>query len=1009
MIHSVSVVRITDNPIATLVSVTQDIPEEIEQTATTIWQGESERRGGDLFNGEIVSVTSINGSKISGRRAEYRWLLAQSRDPSVFQWSQVRPLAVTGLLLCREGIVIGLRSRSVYQFPGLWELAPSGSVDLSTYDQSGAINLQKQLMQELREEIGIEESSVTAVRPLAIASDAHSNVFDVCFKVETDLSWSEIQAISASKASDEYDSLSLLSLEDVPEFIAKNKASITPLTMALLQMTINERVMAALPSGTPQANAKKPCTAIIVQARMGSSRLPGKIVEEIGGRAVLSHVIQRLQAVKNADVVVIATTDQTSDDPIVQLAQKCGAVVFRGDEKDVLSRYLGAARMVDADVILRVTSDCPLIDPWVCEKVIKAREQQDADYAANNMPRLFPHGLDCEAFTRDVLEQAASEATEGYDREHVTPWMRRSPDLRRVNVIGPGWPANQQRWTLDYPEDLTFFRQLFANLPSDKIPTWQDALSRINEIPGLAVTNIRHRVGSAMANDPGTRTVIFRTVADEKIGTGHAMRCHALWMRLESLGWRCLLAADEKSCEFLGSTVPARVQIRLQGQDAQDHAAQIAASAGACDVLIIDDYAVTSEFATAARRFAARIVYFDDLADRALDADVIVNPTPGDWNARYASLNGKRKAHLLLGPDAALLRQQFMGRRAQQQQAVESKDKKSVSRVLIAFGGVDPLDGTGLALDVLKDMPGLSVDVVLGSQAPHIERVRSQIAACNGRARLLTDVADMAGLMASADLAIGAPGTSAWERSCIGLPSILVGIAENQRFNAQVIEQAGAGLLAGFLTTEARADVAKKLAAHLTNLHASPDLQRRMAQAAFDICDGRGTQRITVALLSAPTLRDGRKLDLRVVEARDEQMLMEMQRVPETRRYALNPAIPTAEEHHRWLMERLSAIADWFLIAEVDGQPAAFVRLDWIGEDNGRPEFLISIATERSYHRRGVGAALLKAVRQLAPGAHFYAKILPDNLASLALFIRADYQLAADGYFHSYPSQRKED
>ncbi len=159
MKHPVSLVRISENPSCSLAAGPLNIPTEIDDLAKVIWREETQRRGSHLFDGEIVSVASIQGNRIIGRRADYRWLLAQSRDPSLFKWSQVRPLAVTGLLFCQDGIVIGRRSKSVYQFPGLGELAPSGSVDLTTLDENDNISLQRQLMQELREEIGIDSSS----------------------------------------------------------------------------------------------------------------------------------------------------------------------------------------------------------------------------------------------------------------------------------------------------------------------------------------------------------------------------------------------------------------------------------------------------------------------------------------------------------------------------------------------------------------------------------------------------------------------------------------------------------------------------------------------------------------------------------------------------------------------------------------------------------------------------------------------------------------------------------
>ncbi|MBK8158272.1 MAG: UDP-2,4-diacetamido-2,4,6-trideoxy-beta-L-altropyranose hydrolase [Rhodospirillaceae bacterium] len=1011
MKHPVSLTRIHGIPSCNLSAGELTIPSSVDTLARNIWDEEIRRRGPALFDGEIVSVASIDGNRIVGRRAEYRWLLAQSRDASVFKWSQVRPLAVTGLLFCRDGIVIGHRSKSVYQFPGMGELAPSGSVDVSTLDTNNSINLQEQLMQELREEVGIDPSAVTDVQPLAIVSDIDSQVFDVCFTLRSDLSWAQIQQAFAQNASAEYERLEVLPLDSIQAFLVANQGTMTPLTLALLQMVVNERTLlnppiTPLSVGQPTPSPHR--TAIIVQARKGSSRLPGKILQQLGDRTVLAHVIGRLRQVKNADMVVVATTTQPADDEVAELAERLGAIVFRGDEHDVLGRYLGAAQAVDADVILRVTSDCPLIDPALCSAVIATRADSGADYVANNMPRLFPHGLDCEAFTRAALERAAHDVTESYDREHVTPWLRRSPEIHRVNVVGPGWPANQQRWTLDYPEDLAFFARLFADLPSELIPSWQEALSRIERIPELSVTNVRHRVRSAMAADPAASIIVFRSTASEMIGLGHAMRCHALLTRVEALGWRCYWAATQTTIDFLGSNIPAHALIRLEGTDSRAHAAKIGATVGQFDVLVIDDYEVTAEFATEARRYADRVVYFDDLANRQINADIIINPTPGIPPERYAALNA-RPGRLLIGPDAALLRQQFHARRAARLHALKAQgDGKPIERVLVAFGGVDPLNGTGLALDVLAQEGDLKVDVVLGSRAPHIEAVTAQIAKSGDRFRLWTDVADMAAMMVTADLIIGAPGTSTWERGCLGIPTVLIGIVENQRDNAAIVERAGAGTLAGFLTSEPRDLIASRLAAQLRALRQDGARCRAMAVAATGLCDGRGTQRVVVALLPPRSIRDGRKLHLRIVEASDEAMLMDWQRAPETRRYALNPAIPSAEEHHNWLFERLSAVADWFLIAEVDAQPAGYVRLDWIGEDNGRPEYLISIATARSHHRMGIGAALLKAVRQLAPGAHFYAKILPDNLASLSLFIRAEYSLAADGYFHSYPPQRKE-
>lgn len=748
-------------------------------------------------------------------------------------------------------------------------------------------------------------------------------------------------------------------------------------------------------------------TAIIVQARLGSTRLPGKVLRQIGGKTVLAHIVERLKAVKSADCVVIATTDKESDTPVAEAAAALGAIVFRGDEADVLSRYQGAARAIDADIIMRVTSDCPLIDPEICEAVLRLRAETNADYAASNMPRLFPHGLDCETFTRSVLERAAILADEPYDREHVTPWIRRAPDLRHVNVTGPGWPANQHRWTLDYPEDLTFFANLFEKLPRDRIPPWQEVLSLISQEPALVRANAMHRAANIMSDDLAAPVAVFHFEANAEIGSGHAMRSNTLQSQLEAMGWRCHWAVDHKTEAFLQTSIPPAAVIRLTSSVPQEAANQIADTIGKCDILFIDHYGTSRDFASAARGFARRVVYFDDLANREIDADIVLNPTPGFTADQYVPLN-RRPARYLLGHDYALLRQQFSAKRAARLRALaQPPANEPPQRVLVAFGGVDPLNGTGLTLDVLSTRPGFAVDIVLGSSAPHLNSVKQQVAASKGRFNLLTDIADMAGLMAASEIVIGAPGSSTWERGCLGLASLLVGIAENQRPNAAMVEEVGAGMVVGFLTSDTREQVAADLAKGLDKLLGDPVLRHAMSRAAADLWDGRGAQRVVAALQQDIPIGGARSLRLRPVEFRDEALLLDWQTAPETRRFAFRSEVPTAEEHHTWLTAKLASDRDWLLIGEVDGVATGYVRLDWLGEDKGRPQYLISIATAPDQYRQGIGSAMLRGTRALAPGAHFYAKVMAENIASLALFRKAGYSLV-NGYFHSLPAQREE-
>lgn len=235
-------------------------------------------------------------------------------------------------------------------------------------------------------------------------------------------------------------------------------------------------------------------TAVIVQARMGSNRLPGKIMLELGGRTVLHQVLSRCAAIPGADVVVCAVPNEPDSDAIEAVARDSGALIFRGSELDVLARYLGAARAVTADIVMRVTSDCPLIDPQVCDEVLALRKRENADYAANNMVRSFPHGLDCEAFMTEALAESSAAASAPGDREHVTPWLRRAAHLKRANLAAESSAFAHLRWTLDYPEDYAFFQALWPLLPEGRIPLWQDVARLIESRPELAALNaVRNR------------------------------------------------------------------------------------------------------------------------------------------------------------------------------------------------------------------------------------------------------------------------------------------------------------------------------------------------------------------------------------------------------------------------------------------------------------------------------------------------------------------------------------
>ncbi len=229
-------------------------------------------------------------------------------------------------------------------------------------------------------------------------------------------------------------------------------------------------------------------SAAIVQARLGSTRLPGKVLMDLAGKPVLQHVLERCRQVPGIDVVVCAIPDAPDNAPLADLARHAGAEVFRGSETDVLARYIGAARAVDAQTVLRVTSDCPLIDPEVCGRVVRLLATSGADYASNITPRSFPQGLDCEALLASTLDQAAKSPL-ALDHEHVTPWHRKASHIKRVNVLSGTPKLAELRWTLDFPEDLEFLRAVFARLRPGSRGRMNDVLEILRDHPELAAIN----------------------------------------------------------------------------------------------------------------------------------------------------------------------------------------------------------------------------------------------------------------------------------------------------------------------------------------------------------------------------------------------------------------------------------------------------------------------------------------------------------------------------------------
>ena len=203
---------------------------------------------------------------------------------------------------------------------------------------------------------------------------------------------------------------------------------------------------------------------IIIQARTDSIRLPNKVLLKLQGKSVLEHIIKRVSEAKKMDKVIVATTSKSENNKIVDVCKKLNIDYFRGSEEDVLDRYYQAAKQFGFSDVIRITGDCPMIDPEIIDQVIGLYQRKNLDYATNVIPPTFPDGLDVEVFSQKVLEKSWKEAKLKSEREHVTVYMWQNPNLFKQNHLKNNTDLSSHRWVLDNPEDYEFMKRVYNKL-----------------------------------------------------------------------------------------------------------------------------------------------------------------------------------------------------------------------------------------------------------------------------------------------------------------------------------------------------------------------------------------------------------------------------------------------------------------------------------------------------------------------------------------------------------------
>lgn len=477
------------------------------------------------------------------------------------------------------------------------------------------------------------------------------------------------------------------------------------------------------------------------------------------------------------------------------------------------------------------------------------------------------------------------------------------------------------------------------------------------------------------------KRALLRTDASPAIGGGHVARCMTFADALAQDGWRSTFAVRPGTLE----TVPA---LRRSGHDiieltGSGDAAEISRGlSGPADLLVVDHYGLDARFERACRPWAKRILVIDDLANRPHDCDCLVDQREGSSPADYAALV-PAGARVLAGAKYALLAKGYAKRRVE---AMARRRSGDAQRILVSFGLVDAGDATSMTLSVLGRIRErrLAVDVVMGASAPHLERVKELAAVSLHQVTVHVATDDMARLMTLADLAIGAGGTTSWERCCLGLPSVVVAVADNQLPNAAVLERRGAAVCIGVLDegTPGRLEIA------LDELLIAPERVRSMAAAAAALCDGRGASRVRIDAGPPVNAADGRPVHLRPALATDGDVMLDWQSAPGAREFSGDKRPPDPRQHSEWFAAKLQDVDCLFNVIMHDAAPAGVLRYDRTPDG----AWVVSILITGEKQRLGLASAALELGGRLLAGEALRAKVHPANVASARLFERAGFK-----------------
>jgi spore coat polysaccharide biosynthesis protein SpsF len=581
-----------------------------------------------------------------------------------------------------------------------------------------------------------------------------------------------------------------------------------------------------------------PRIVAIIQARMGSTRLPGKVLRPIAGQPLLWHIVHRLRKSRLIDDVAVATTTNPQDDAIVEFGQKYAIAVVRGPEDNVLARFALAAQATDADVIVRVSSDAPFIDAGFIDHLLAALIAQGGDYVLMAEGARTAHeGVD--PLTRRGLDKLMMDAhADPVAREHVTGYFKLHPDFVPIARAAeyPALAREGGRLTIDTPDDLAFIEAVHARMAAKAgDASLADILLLLEREPALRGINA-HVQQKEIAARGGL--ALIRCDGGGRFGYGHVKRMVALARALrdrEGVGSVFAVNGSDDALEPIRRAGFAAMLI-------DGETLQTMIETHTPDLLLLDGREGPSRAELAGlARFVRLTAVIDDASERRLAADLAYYPPVPqaeelDWSGSHCQPRIGWEWSLLGSSQTSLAPRPHSGRPV----------------LLVTMGGSDPFGLTlAMARALFRLEPVFRARFVIGPGMADREGVARQIAAMHSNFETIEGAGDLATEFAGADLALAAFGVTAYELAAFGVPALYVCLSEDHARSASAFEHAGIGLSLGVADVVSDDEVARAVWALLND---SPR-RREMRAAGLMTIDGNGPARIAADLARALELR----------------------------------------------------------------------------------------------------------------------------------------------------------